>query len=644
MGSEVEDIEDFELKLVEELEEDSDNSTEEGQETNDEIWFKVLGIPSLNSDRLKLVENLSKPNSLVDVLLCQDKQNEWGSVVARRLNYLKKIVTEDLDSIDFEQRDKLFGRQKLLQDIEHQNIARVYGTFMDGDGTPYIVREYIRGTSLDELMKRKAFTVEEVKEVLLDVAKGARELNNRNVIHRDLKPSNIIITDQSNQKSKAVITDHDDISESVEMGGGSTCFVRKFTKGYTPPEAFQGIYTPAWDVYSLGVLGIELLTRRDCLDPYIRKMEGSTPHYNFTQFCRMDDPEVRELCDMLQKMVEPDYQKRMQNMEEVISLLSNEGSEGESEKVDGTTHQEHHEVRQKAKLPKVKIIQGPGDPSQRRVRGDKAKRKKRVWKGAMLLVSLALVGTGSAYVIRNTGVENHNQGFFLKTLDLGSLGTEFLAYDYSEDREFCGLVEDNWNMIVDNDCDASADAFRYCEVGETCVTVERKDGDMIDSYGRKLDVTSFDNRLRNFYSEHDLKDEIFQWKKDHLVGGILKNVTSLDYYGFLVNKDNTRLNYSGYVGGCTPAKSETCFVREELDKKIKTFRDDGCDGSVEIISGKDGFGSYEIKHSEIGDNKKAKKLFKEAGEKVGSFYREVNLESLKEAHWQFYCKTKGEKK
>ncbi len=42
--------------------------------------------------------------------------------------------------------------------------------------------------------RNNCLSIEEIKELLLDLNKGLKEMNNNNIIHRNLKPSNILLS------------------------------------------------------------------------------------------------------------------------------------------------------------------------------------------------------------------------------------------------------------------------------------------------------------------------------------------------------------------------------------------------------------------------------------------------------------------
>lgn len=94
---------------------------------------------------------------------------------------------------------------------------------------------------------------------MLQIAEGIQHLHEIKIIHRDLKPENILIVDNS-----CKITDfglarvfEKDMAMKTQAG----------TPLYLAPEVLQGFeYTSEVDVWSLGVIFLELITGRNIID------------------------------------------------------------------------------------------------------------------------------------------------------------------------------------------------------------------------------------------------------------------------------------------------------------------------------------------------------------------------------------------
>ena len=78
--------------------------------------------------------------------------------------------------------------------FRHPNAVTVYDLRTSGDGTIYLVMEYVEGSTLDEeLKKRGRFSPAEALATLKPVMSVLNAAHAMGVVHRDLKPENIMI-------------------------------------------------------------------------------------------------------------------------------------------------------------------------------------------------------------------------------------------------------------------------------------------------------------------------------------------------------------------------------------------------------------------------------------------------------------------
>ena len=178
---------------------------------------------------------------------------------------------------------QLFQREaETLGRLRHPNIAAIFESGHTEDGHDFFVMELVRGTTLDVWLSRRSATVdaEELKlrlRLFQSICDAVHYAHQRGVIHRDLKPSNIIVADEVGSGSRggsslvlptikvldfglARITDRElGASVMTEIG------MLKGTLPYMAPEQARGepdAIDVRTDVYALGVILYELLTRR----------------------------------------------------------------------------------------------------------------------------------------------------------------------------------------------------------------------------------------------------------------------------------------------------------------------------------------------------------------------------------------------
>jgi serine/threonine-protein kinase len=161
-----------------------------------------------------------------------------------------------------ELRQRFMREALAASKVEHRNVVQVIDFGVTGDGTPYLVMEYLRGQDLGVMLRktREPLAVEYVADVMLGVCAALRACHQLGIVHRDLKPSNIFLaeTDTGHEikvldfgVSKAPMAD--ELTQEGQILG---------TPQYLSPEQVNGKVGPESDQYALGVLLYVCLTKR----------------------------------------------------------------------------------------------------------------------------------------------------------------------------------------------------------------------------------------------------------------------------------------------------------------------------------------------------------------------------------------------
>lgn len=137
------------------------------------------------------------------------------------------------------------------------------------DGTPYLVMQYVEGTTLRAAMKHEGMDLEQAAAIIRQVGRSIAAAHAAEILHRDLKPENIMLRTTAAGEELVKIIDFGIARVKSSMSGPSTMTgLAVGTIGYMSPEQLSAKpLTPATDIYSLGVIAYEMLTGRNPFNP-----------------------------------------------------------------------------------------------------------------------------------------------------------------------------------------------------------------------------------------------------------------------------------------------------------------------------------------------------------------------------------------
>jgi len=167
-----------------------------------------------------------------------------------------------------------FGaRKRFLKGCEiHSKIGdhdRIIGYFEHGkaDGRYYCLMEYIEAENLKTLYGRQdPVLVENVAQILIDMAEGLEHMHGNGFMHLDFKPENVLVT----QNATVKLIDFD-LAQQIPEKPTKLTKTNPGTPAYMPPEQLQGLpLSHHVDIFSFGVTAYELLTNQ-------KPFPGETP-------------------------------------------------------------------------------------------------------------------------------------------------------------------------------------------------------------------------------------------------------------------------------------------------------------------------------------------------------------------------------
>lgn len=200
---------------------------------------------------------------------------------------------------------------RIMSEFMHPDTVRVYDFGTSVGKTPFITMEYIEGKNLSEL---SGLSVEQVVELLIKLARALGYIHSRLYVHRDLKPDNIkLLEDNSINLLDYGLMSQLGVPSSGKISG---------TIYYLAPEVITGGFIDeGTDLYSLGVIGYELLTgsrpftgsRQNVLKGHL-KVKPEDPSK-----LRPEIP--ARVNNVIMKLLEKDKDKRYRNTQKLLEDL-----------------------------------------------------------------------------------------------------------------------------------------------------------------------------------------------------------------------------------------------------------------------------------------------------------------------------------
>ena len=190
-----------------------------------------------------------------------------------RMVAIKLLMPEAAD-IDGTASARFTREAKLSSSLEHPNTITIHDYGQTDDGMMYLVMEYVRGDTLQSLLRREVrLDPDRAVRIVRQVLQSLHEAHSRGIVHRDMKPANIMLFDRVGARDVVKVLDFGIAKFVSNDGAGMGAEAAKQdltvagrivgTPRYMSPEQIngKGVYA-ASDLYALGLIFYEMIAGR----------------------------------------------------------------------------------------------------------------------------------------------------------------------------------------------------------------------------------------------------------------------------------------------------------------------------------------------------------------------------------------------
>lgn len=220
-------------------------------------YFSSLALKP--QDRYKFIRSIGF-GGMKGVLLVHDRDTDREMAMAIMPDFRERSASE---------LERFAREAYLTARLEHPNIVPVYDIGIDESGSPFFTMKYLRGVSLETLLRRlkkgdtpenREFPLTRLLLIYTRICNAVWFAHSKGVCHLDLKPANIRIGDYG----ETFVLDWG-LACQLDENGSITQELdgMRGTPGYMAPEQFdlRSGFSPGVrsDVFSLGVILYSIL-------------------------------------------------------------------------------------------------------------------------------------------------------------------------------------------------------------------------------------------------------------------------------------------------------------------------------------------------------------------------------------------------
>ncbi|HUS06039.1 MAG TPA: protein kinase [Bryobacteraceae bacterium] len=162
-------------------------------------------------------------------------------------------------------RDRFAHEIAALRTVHHPAVVPVLDSWISPEGEPCLAMPFLEGPTLRAALNG-AMLQGHSAGVIRALGSAVAEIHRRGIVHRDLKPENVMLRKLPTGEWHPVIIDFGTASLRGKRDQLASTTLLAGSFHYMAPERLTGHYSQASDVYSLGVMILEVITGRRLAD------------------------------------------------------------------------------------------------------------------------------------------------------------------------------------------------------------------------------------------------------------------------------------------------------------------------------------------------------------------------------------------
>ncbi|KAK1426614.1 hypothetical protein QVD17_15290 [Tagetes erecta] len=235
------------------------------------INVQSIDVPALQVDELKKITYNFSIRSKIG-------EGSFGTVFVGVLRSGQTAAIKLLDSSAEQPAHEFLAQVSRVSRLKHDNVVQMLGYCVDDD-LRILAYEYAMYGSLRDILhgaqKDQVLSWTHRVKIAIEAAEGLKYLHENNIIHRDLKSNNVLLFDDLVAKIGDIALSDEDPDLSGRSGRSGRSDLAFNFGSHAPEYALTGHLDSRSDIYSFGVVLLELLTGRKPIDRNLPANERS---------------------------------------------------------------------------------------------------------------------------------------------------------------------------------------------------------------------------------------------------------------------------------------------------------------------------------------------------------------------------------